>query len=143
MQYLTDPTMTISELAKVWQLPQYRIASLLKGKDFEDFKRVFQESIADMARDKLLSASELAADEWIKTLPIARSKGDHRPMKDLLAANRVIELSPSAQSPVVIQIGINTDHLSVSLPLSAPGITSIPASQGLIPALPTPPTDPE
>lgn len=123
LQYLTDPSMTVLELSKIWGLPTYRIASVLKGKDFELFKTQFQEGLALLARDKLLSASELAADYWIKAMPAASAKGDHRPMKDLLAANRVIDLTPSQQSPVVIQIGISADAVTVTLPVTpAPGL---------------------
>lgn len=114
LKYLTDPQATIASLSAELDVPTYFLSKYLKGKDFEAFKTSFQETMATLAKDKLLAASELAAQKWVESLGPASLKGDHKPMRDLLAANRVIDLTPKAQSPVVVQIGIALSDLRLA-----------------------------
>lgn len=108
IRYLTDPSATIKSLSEETGIKAYKVASLLKGPQYDAFKQAFHDAQASAARDKLASYSEDAAVLWRQSMLPASMKGDHRPMKDLLIANKVID--PQASAPhVTIQVGLALD----------------------------------
>jgi len=107
-RYLLDPLATIKSLSEETGIKAYKVASLLKGPQFDAFKQAFHEAQANAARDKLASYSEDAALMWRQSFPAAVAKGDHRPMRDLLIANKIID--PQATAPhVTVQVGLALD----------------------------------
>lgn len=118
LKYLTDETSTIKSLAQELGLPVYRVSSLLKGKDFDAFKESIQKTVVSLAKDKLHSHAEKAAELWGKAMPVAASKGDHRPMKDLLTAIHAID-SEAKQPLVTVQIGLSVGDVTLLPGVSA------------------------
>jgi len=53
------------------------------------------------------------ASEWLKAVPIAARKGDHRPAKDWLAAAGVVAQEQAPVSPIIIQVGTGTSVVNV------------------------------
>lgn len=128
--YLLDESATIKSLAEEYELPQYRVASLLKGKDFDAFKDDFHATMTDAARNILQRSAEQAALLWQKSMLPAALKGDHRPMKDLLTAIKAID--PEAKAPALtIQIGLSLSDAGALLTTidTQPVISPQPQSQ--------------
>ena len=87
-----------SEIAKAVGVTQSAI-SYLKSK---------YEPTVDAARALIQSRSEKVARQWLRSVPIAARKGDHRPAKDWLAAAGVVAQDKPQVSPIIIQVGTGT-----------------------------------
>lgn len=124
-RYLTEESLTIAQLAKDYQHPAHRIASLLKGKDWENFRTMVQQTLKQAAVDRLTAAAESAAIAWTKAIPVAQARGDHRPMKDLLIATKAIDAATQAVPQVVVQIGISAADVSISTSTASAGQTPV------------------
>lgn len=125
-RYLTDETATIKALAADYGQPPYKVAQLLKGADYDAFKAEAQAIIRTAAADRLAAASEDAAALWLKSMPIAAARGDHRPMKELLIATKAID-PQSAAPQVVVQVGISlADVLLPGAHALPPAIDAVP-----------------
>lgn len=63
--------------------------------------------VAGQAKELLKAASVDAVGDWIYASKVAAQKGDHRPARDLLLANKIIDVQTQAtQGPSVhVQIG--------------------------------------
>ena len=90
------------------------IATLLsQGLSVQDVAELVSRSpqtvlrIAGQAKELLKAASIDAVGDWIYASKIASQKGDHRPARDLLLANKIIEAhtQPSQGPSVHVQIG--------------------------------------
>lgn len=112
LTYLSDPACTIKTLAEHYQVPLYKVSDCLKGPQYDAFKADFHKAIAGLAKDKLATLSEQAVELWGKAMAPASAKGDHRPMKDLLVANRIIDQG-TQQPHVTVLIGLSLGDASL------------------------------
>lgn len=131
MSYLSDHSQTIKQLAEQYQVPQHRIAALLKGPEYDAFRSQFQSAMAQLAQDKLHTLQEAAVDLWAKAMPAAAAKGDHRPMRDLLQATKAID--QHQQPPqVTVNIGLSLDPSQLAIDVTPKAVISStsPASAG-------------
>lgn len=111
-RYLTEETATVKSLAEETGLPRYRVASLLKGADFDSFRDGLHASMAQQAQTILARSAEQAAQQWVRAMGPAADKGDHRPMRDLLTAVHAID--PEASAPtLVVQIGVTSNDVQI------------------------------
>ena len=136
--YLTDPNATMSQLSHQFHVGLHVIAQLLNGPEYESIREQVHKTTTQSVRDRLHAASELASQKWVESFTPAAKKGDHRPMRDLLQANRVIDVTQGITPPVVIQIGVQAQTLTVTPQLPQ----TTPPSPDTTPDLPsvTPPT---
>lgn len=101
-------------LAKQFGIGTHIIAQLLTGPEYESIREQIHKTTIQAVRDRLHSASEEASAKWIAAMGPAALKGDHRPMKDLLLANRVIDPDKGTSPAVVIQIGVQAGSVSIT-----------------------------
>lgn len=59
----------------------------------------------DAARALIHAKAGKVAKQWLRAVPVAARKGDHRPAKDWLAAAGVVAATPENNQQVLIQIG--------------------------------------
>lgn len=135
--YLTDPTATMATIGQTFQLSTAIVAQLLTGPEYEAIRDQIHKTTTQAVRDRLHAASELAADKWIQSFGPAAAKGDHRPMKDLLIASKVVDVDKGTTSPVVIQIGIQAGSVAI-VPVPPSSIQPVPNPPGALPACPVP-----
>jgi hypothetical protein len=86
-----------TQLAHRFDRTREAIANCLKGEDFDALKAHVQQGLAEIARAKLASGVEKAADAWVRSVDTAADKGDHKPAKDLLMHTGVIEREASGR----------------------------------------------
>ncbi|CAB4147556.1 Transposase IS30-like HTH domain containing protein [uncultured Caudovirales phage] len=60
------------------------------------------------ARALINARAGIVAQHWLKSVPIAARKGDHRPAKDWLAAAGVVAQDVAPVNPIIIQVGTGT-----------------------------------
>lgn len=129
--YITDPNATLPYLATLYAISAYRVAQYLSGPAYELVKAEVQRDSVAKAKDMLLSLTEEATSAWRTAMPVAAKKGDHRPARDLLMANRVVERHDTTPA-VSIVIGVQAGSVAVTLP-PAPSTSPLP------PLAPAPP----
>lgn len=83
------------EIAKMLGVTQPAIAYLAKRFT----------STVESARALIHARAGIVAQHWLKSVPIAARKGDHRPAKDWLAAAGVVAQEQAQVSPIIIQVG--------------------------------------
>lgn len=101
---------SISQIARDTGRSREAIRGVLQARETEDLRQVVQREKRERARMRLAANTDKAADAWIKSLDIAADKGDHRPAKDLLLTERVVEpVGADASAPLIVSI--NGIHL--------------------------------
>lgn len=137
--YLTDPAATFKTLASQFDVGTHLIAQILSGPEYESIREQIHRTMTHTVRDRLHAASELASQKWIESFGPAALKGDHRPMRDLLVANKVVDIDKGIGTPVVIQIGVQAGSVTVA-PVPVVPQVQVPSTGTGIPALPPAPS---
>jgi hypothetical protein len=108
LMYLSDG-LSISELARRSGRTRETISKVVKHPDTGDLRKIVEAEKVERAKQKLRAAVDVAAQGWVDAIPVAAQKGDHRPAKDLLLTEKVVEpvVADRSGGGIVVQIGIS------------------------------------
>ena len=112
-----QPGLSINQLAKQLNLDPRTVSKALKYKDIQPI-------------ELLKAAEKRAVNGWVRAVPIAAGKGDHRPSRDLLLYTRAIEpLQANAGSNITILFGsTGTPGITLQSGNSRDSILQIPSN---------------
>ena len=108
LAYLTQG-MTKRVIATQFGRSEQVVYRVLSGPDFDEVRRELTEGTRDQAKLMLERAMPEAVTQWLRAMPTAADKGDHRPAKDLLLHTKLIDPlvdHPAPPPAVMICIGM-------------------------------------
>lgn len=82
---------TVSEIARRTGRNRETISNVIRAKDTEELAAQLETEAREAALRVLRGTSEQAARAWRKAIDNAADKGDHRPARDMLLHNKVID----------------------------------------------------
>lgn len=98
--------LNISQIAAKTGRTRETIGKVLKDPETDALRKDVNAARRKGALDRLSGSVATAADRWVESMDVAAKKGDHRPMRDLLLSEKVIEpIGDSHGGGLVVQIG--------------------------------------
>ena len=102
-----------TEIAKIVGVTQSNI-SYLKSR---------YEPTVDAARALIHARAGKVAREWLRAVPVAARKGDHRPARDWLTAAGVVAPEQTSSSPITINVGVGVQVTTDDDPFAQVSVT--------------------
>jgi hypothetical protein len=97
--------LNISQIARRTGRTRETIGNVLRDPITKQLQEQMRAEKRERARQTLAASVDSAADAWRDTVAIAAKKGDHRPAKDLLLYEGVINPPNGGAGQVVVYIG--------------------------------------
>ena len=104
LAFLEDTGISRRSLSERFKVDRDTVSRCLRGDDFAALERAALEERKSETLSFIKKNAKYAADEWIKAMPKAGQKGNHKPMEDWLKAGGIIENTD--QPRIVVQVGV-------------------------------------
>ena len=104
LAFLQETGVSRLALSKRFKVDRDTVSRCLRGDDFQALERAALDDRRSETLSFIKKNAKYAADEWIKAMPKAGKKGNHKPMEDWLKAGGIIENTD--QPRIVVQVGV-------------------------------------
>jgi hypothetical protein len=112
--YLADG-MNFSQIARKTGRTRETVAQVIKDPATDALRTIIHEEKVQRAKAKLRAHVDTAAEAWVRAVDIAADKGDHKPAKELLLTERVID--PVGEPSAAFQVIVNQPGSPHNAPL--------------------------
>lgn len=110
---------SIAQLSRDTGRARETIRNILKNPETEELRKAVLAERVKSARLVLGGNTDHAARSWVKAIDVAAKRGDHKPARDLLLSERVIE--PIGETGSAVKVYVNTPgNVLVAMPTDMP-----------------------